>query len=150
MYSHGCPRCSSTKLVKNGSHRNMQRYLCKPCGYQFTRKETHIRSHNVRVLAALLYANGMSKNAIAKLLGTSPPTVARWVNGIEGKLYGEGGQGKPAVAGIDDVVRYLLSQEAHEKPGKLVIVLQVDGLKEDTGVVFTSLSKGRKKNCQIG
>ncbi|MDL2266380.1 helix-turn-helix domain-containing protein [Desulfovibrio sp. OttesenSCG-928-G15] len=135
----------STQLVKNGSHRNTQRYLCKQCGYQFTRKETNIRSHNDRLLAALLYANGMSKNAIAKLMGTSPPTVARWITVIGAKSYGEGGHEKPAVTGVDDVVRYLHSPEAHEKPGKLVIVLQLDSLAEDTGVVFATSPKSLKK-----
>ena len=33
-----CIRCKSNKIVKNGSRKNIQRYKCKSCNYQFQSK----------------------------------------------------------------------------------------------------------------
>lgn len=32
---HKCPYCSSNKVVKNGTHKNRQRCLCKECSKSF-------------------------------------------------------------------------------------------------------------------
>ncbi|WP_407651239.1 transposase-like zinc-binding domain-containing protein [Candidatus Bandiella euplotis] len=34
-----CKKCSSSKYVKNGNIRGMQRYKCKECGCNFTNRE---------------------------------------------------------------------------------------------------------------
>lgn len=72
-----CPRCCSVKFVKNGRHLEAQRYRCKPCGYQFTRKIPRGRPPEEKALAILLYTHGLSMNAVARLLGVTPPAVSR-------------------------------------------------------------------------
>jgi insertion element IS1 protein InsB len=55
-----CPKCSSTKIKKNGRTANRkQRYRCKNCGRQFIITYTHLgRVQSVRVLIISMTLNG--------------------------------------------------------------------------------------------
>ncbi len=41
-----CPRCRSDRMVRNGSYREFQRYLCKNCGRSFNNKTGTIFAHS--------------------------------------------------------------------------------------------------------
>ncbi|MBF0368004.1 MAG: IS1 family transposase [Magnetococcales bacterium] len=77
--SPNCPKCQEGHTVKNGRLHGRQRYKCQGCGYQFTRMTPRGRPASEKMLAGLLYQNGFSMSAIARLLGLSTPTVLKWV-----------------------------------------------------------------------
>ena len=103
-----CPRCCSVKFVKNGRHLEAQRYRCKPCGYQFTRKIPRGRPPGEKALAILLYTHGLSMNAVARLLGVTPPAVSRWVRDFGGNRSARKESGGPVLMELDDLLQYLV------------------------------------------
>lgn len=131
-----CPRCNSLQFVKNGTHLDAQRYRCKPCGYQFTRKIRRGRTAGEKALAMLLHTQGLSMNAIAKLLGVSPPAVSRWVRMLGGKASEGQELGEPVLMDLDKLILHLDSKEARAGTGKLIVVLPVESLKRDVGVII--------------
>ncbi len=85
MESQGyCPKCKSKSFVKNGKVKEVQRYLCKDCGYKFTvfKNGKCIDASFVRQ-TIYLYLEGLSFREIGKILGISHTTVRNWVG-----LYG--------------------------------------------------------------
>jgi transposase len=79
MPTHTCPRCAHAHVVKNGTTLGKARYKCRGCGYQFTRRDKRGQPQRVVHTAVLLYLYGLSMNAIARLLGVSPPAVLYWI-----------------------------------------------------------------------
>lgn len=75
-----CPKCSSDNNVKNGIVRNLQRYKCKECQYNYTveKKSTSVES-SVRRLALMMYLEGLGFNSIGRLVGVSHVAVIKWV-----------------------------------------------------------------------
>ena len=74
-----CPRCQHIHFVKNGFVNAKQRYKCKSCHYQFTRKTPRGKPQTHKTLALLLYCHGISMNAISKLFDSH---VLYPINGI--------------------------------------------------------------------
>ena len=75
------PECGSEKVVKDGKQRGKQTYLCKVCHRRFTPSATKLdRPSHIKQKAIKLYINGMSINAISKVLNIPYMTVWRWVN----------------------------------------------------------------------
>lgn len=106
-----CPKCSSTKYVKNGKLKNIQRYLCKKCGYNFTVNKLGKRiEKRLVVLALQLYLEGLGFRAIERVLGVSHVSVINWV-----KQYGknldylklQGGNKDAKIIEIDEICTYL-------------------------------------------
>lgn len=75
-----CPKCGGEKAVKYGTARGRQRYKCAACGCQFTRETPRARSLDEKWLAMTLLVSGLSMTAVAKALGVSAQSVARWKN----------------------------------------------------------------------
>ena len=76
-----CPRCGSVRVVKSGHARGKQRWLCRRCQYQFTRRDDHETPDEVKQAAVTLYGYGLSLNAVGRLLGSCAQSVMRWVCG---------------------------------------------------------------------
>ena len=76
-----CPECGSEKVVRDGKQLGKQTYLCKVCYRRFTPNATKLhRPFQVKQKAIELYINGMSINAISKVLNIPYMTVWRWIN----------------------------------------------------------------------
>ncbi len=75
-----CPKCGCEKSVKYGTARGRQRFKCAECGCQFTRETSRVRSLDEKWLAMTLLVSGLSMTAVAKALGVSAQSVARWKN----------------------------------------------------------------------
>ena len=76
-----CPECGSEKVVKDGKQRGKQTYLCKVCHRRFTPNATKLhRPSHVKQKDIELYINGMSINAISKVLNIPYMTVWTWIN----------------------------------------------------------------------
>jgi len=74
-----CPRCGSVRVVKSGHARGKQRWLCRKCGYQFTRAPEAGVPEPTKQAAVTLYGHGLSLRRVGKLLGTTAQSVLRWV-----------------------------------------------------------------------
>ena len=61
-----CPKCTHPHVVKAGKVRGQQRWLCRGCGYQFTRSTPRGRPPWQQSLAVFLYCHGVSMNALGK------------------------------------------------------------------------------------
>src|SRR5687768_10791298 len=76
----GCPKCGSTKLVKNGhDYKGAQKYACKACGSYGTllAKKGHGQSVQQQVKRAVL--ERVSLRGISRIFAISRPTLMRWI-----------------------------------------------------------------------
>jgi len=74
-----CPQYGSRRLIRYGIVAGQQRWRCRRCRYQFTRLKEHGTREPTKRAAVSLYGYGLSFNAVADLLGTTAPSVLRWV-----------------------------------------------------------------------
>jgi transposase-like protein len=77
-----CPECQATRTVKNGHiHTGKQRYLCRPCGYQFVEHPTDNRiDQSTRELIGRLLLERISLAGIARVVQVSPQWLQDYVN----------------------------------------------------------------------
>ncbi len=55
-----CPKCRSSKFVKNGIAGGRQRYKCKNCGYNYTvKRKSDVKPKEIRRLALVMYFGGL-------------------------------------------------------------------------------------------
>jgi transposase-like protein len=102
-----CPRCGSVRVVKSGHARGRQRWLCRRCQYQFTRRDGYGTPDEVKQAAVTLYGFGLSLTAVGRLLGSCAQSVTQWVC-----AYGDRNYPKPEVEPvpiieIDEMWHYL-------------------------------------------
>jgi transposase len=115
-----------------------QRYKCKECGYNFIDKPRRGRSQAVLALAVWLYLSGLSQRRIARLFGVSTPAVLKWIKGFALKnapkpsSTGEG----IAVVELDEMWHFLKKNPAKSGSGRLLILIQDDGLTGNLGIVI--------------
>lgn len=84
---HECPRCQSSRLIKNGSATGKPKKLCKACGYQFTRMTPRGKPLVTKVNAVLWYLSGISMNRIAFLARVSVQSVLNWIRAFAKDHY---------------------------------------------------------------
>lgn len=77
-----CKKCGCKNIVKNGKVRGKQRYRCKECGYNFVEGDARTNEKIIakKAMCVLLYSQGKgSYNMLAKIYGTWPSLIYRWV-----------------------------------------------------------------------
>ncbi len=79
-----CYKCGSSNNVKAGFVKNVQRYKCKSCGYNFT-KNNKVVSADLKRLAIHLYLENYSLKFISNIIGVSDVAIFKWIN-----KYGDG------------------------------------------------------------
>ena len=105
-----CPRCNSTtKQYKAGLNPSKsQRVQCGECHKVYTPKPTPKGySPETRMLALRLYVEGNSQRSIARVLKTSPQTVANWLSDYIEKLPAAQVPAKPRIAELDELYTFL-------------------------------------------
>lgn len=75
-----CKKCHSDHIKKNGIVFGVQRYKCHNCGCQFLETAFSNREATVKATAISLCHLGVSQNQTAKILRTTPTTIARWLH----------------------------------------------------------------------
>ena len=73
------PVCRSQHLIKNGSAYGVPKGKCKDCLRQTSFKPPRGEPLWMKETAVPLYTLGLSKNAIAKQLGVSTPSILNWI-----------------------------------------------------------------------
>jgi transposase-like protein len=120
-----CPKCSSTTAVKCGFVKKVQRYKCKNCACQYTRETRRGRPLAQKLMAVTLYLNGISLNAIGRLLDVSTPGVLDWVRRFAREHYEKPQpQGNGVVLEMDEMWHYLQKKRKRSGSGRCWILLQ--------------------------
>jgi insertion element IS1 protein InsB len=102
-----CPPCGRRRLIRFGFVTGKQRWRCKRCRYQFTRPEVHGTPEPMKHAAVSLYSYGLSLNAVADLLGTTAPSVMRWVCNYVDRGCAKPPPGEAVVIELDEMWHFL-------------------------------------------
>ena len=123
-----CRFCNSTNCVKNGHHRDSQRYKCKDCGKQFN--ETLKRpDKGLREKCILLYILGLSFRTIASFASVAPSTVLYWVRNFALMVYEKPTPASKAVViELDEMWHFLGSKKTKFGYGKPIVAIPVSSL----------------------
>jgi transposase-like protein len=133
-----CPKCKSEHSVKNGHHHGKQRYKCKDCKCQFTQEHQRGKSTKIKHWAILLYVNGLSFRAIAKLVGASHKAVYDWVKAFSLATYEKPAPQGEIVVELDELWHFLKFKKTSSGSGKHIVALPSNSL---TGNVETATVK---------
>ena len=76
-----CHKCQSSQIIKQGNHCDRQRFKCKDCGFQSILEQPIDNNERRKKLlrAICLFLSGLSKNAVAKLMGVSCQSICDWI-----------------------------------------------------------------------
>lgn len=121
-----CPKCNSSRIIKNGTVSGKQRYLCKECGLQFTRTSSRGRPATEKALAVTLYTLGLSLNTIARLFHVSTPAVLRWVRHFTEKTYEKPQPAEAVIIELDEMWHYIKSKKTNFGYGNSTVVILVN------------------------
>jgi transposase len=132
-----CPKCMHPHVVKAGKARGTQRWLCRGCGYQFTRTTPRGRPMWQKSLAVFLYCHGLSMNALGKMFGVRASSVLKWIRhfAMEHAAKPEP-VGKAIILEVDEMWHFLKKNGTNSGSGKLLIVIQAASLTGNVGVVM--------------
>lgn len=120
-----CPKCTSEAVSRNGFRAGKQCYLCKNCGYQFTRTDHVRRSPSDRGFAALLYQMGIPATSIGSMFSTSPSSVQRWARNSQGESEVRESACRTVMVRLDDI-RKALGPAEIQRDGEPMVVVVVD------------------------
>jgi transposase len=132
-----CPKCAHQHIVKSGKVAGTQRWICRGCGYQFTRTTPRGRPLWQKSLAVFLYCHGVSMNALGRMFGVRASSVLKWI-----RRYATEHSDKPSPSGkavvmeLDEMWHFLQKNVANSGSGKLWIVLQASSWTGSVGVVI--------------
>ena len=121
-----CPKCRSEEKVKSGHHLGRQRYRCKGCGCQFTREQPKGECVEKKCLAIVLYVNGLSFRAIAKIVKVSPKAVFDWVKAFGLETYEKPKPQGDIVVELDEMWHFVRAKKTSFGYGKHIVALQVN------------------------
>ena len=75
-----CPKCKSSRHIKDGIVHGRQRYKCKDCVYRYTvERKSDVKTLDTKRLALDMYLEGLGFRAIGRVLKISYGTVYAWV-----------------------------------------------------------------------
>jgi transposase-like protein len=121
-----CRKCGSDKSVKNGNHHGRQRYKCKDCGFQYTQEQARGKDVETKCLSIILYVNGLSFRAIAKIVKVSHKAVYDWVKAFGMDTYEKPRPSGQVVIELDEMWHFLNAKKTNSGSGKHIVALQVN------------------------
>jgi len=123
-----CPRCKSERKVKNGVIKEVQRYRCKDCGYNYTvEKRSNEYPKSTKKKALQLYLEGLGFRSIGRVLDVSNVSVLNWI-----KFFGKevrSLQSEPTdieIVEVDEMHSYIGNKKTTVGFGLLLIDLGKD------------------------
>ena len=121
-----CRKCAGEHIVKNGHHLGRQRYKCKKCGFQFTRETARGKDVETKCLAIILYVNGLSFRAIAKIIRVSHKTVHDWVKAFGVETYEKPKPEGDVALELDEMWHFIGKKKTSSGSGKHIVALLVN------------------------
>lgn len=117
-----CPKCKSTKYVKNGMVKDRQRYKCKQCSYSYTVEYKAGIKPEYKRLALMMYLEGMGFRSIGRIIGVSNVAILNWVKSFEIKAGELPVKGPPVKeVELDEMHTYIGSKKTKNGYGWLLI-----------------------------
>ena len=120
-----CPKCKCSKKVKNGYIKDMQRYKCKDCGYNYTvEKRSGEYSKETKRKALQLYLEGLGFRSIGRVLGVSNVSILNWIRNFGEKVKDLQSDSNPIeYAELDEMHSYIGNKKTIVGFGLLLIDL---------------------------
>jgi len=117
-----CPKCKSTKFVKNGIVKDKQRYVCNVCKYNYTvEKKITAKDSDVKRNALEMYLEGLGFRSIGRLLKTSHVSIYNWIKAFGEEINQIRSEGKIEVVEIDEMHTYIGQKKTTAGFGLLLI-----------------------------
>jgi transposase len=102
---------------------DMQRYLCKDCGYNYT-KGRNSKDKALKRFALELYLEGLGFRSIGRLLKVSHVSVCNWIRQYGKSLELLQSEHEVCVTEIDEMHSYIGSKKTLAGSGLLLIDMQ--------------------------
>ena len=132
-----CKRCESSKIVKAGLVRSLQRYKCKDCSYYFTNTPVRGMPLSTKLLGLQLYASGLSLRRTGKLLNVSQVAIQKWIQILVPLLCPKiQPEGRVVVMELDEMWHYIHSKKTNFGSGRLIVSIPVDSLIGNMGIAI--------------
>ena len=120
-----CPRCKSSRHVKDGIIRGRQRYKCKDCIYRYTVEfKSDVKTLDTRRLALDMYLEGLGFRAIGRVLKISYGTVYAWVKEWGSKVSLPRRETPLEIVELDEMHTYVCPKKTTVGYGLLLIDLE--------------------------
>lgn len=117
-----CPKCKSTKFVKNGIVKNKQRYVCNVCNYNYTvEKKITAKASDIKRNALEMYLEGLGFRSIGRLLKTSHVSIYNWIKAFGENINQIRSEGKIEVVEMDEMHTYIGQKKTTAGFGLLLI-----------------------------
>lgn len=117
-----CPKCKSTKFVKNGIVKDKQRYVCNVCNYNYTvEKKITAKASDVKRNALEMYLEGLGFRSIGRLLKTSHVSIYNWIKAFGENINQIRSEGKIEVVEMDEMHTYIGQKKTTAGFGLLLI-----------------------------
>lgn len=117
-----CPKCKSTKFVKNGIVKDKQRYVCNVCKYNYTvGKKITAKASDVKRNALEMYLEGLGFRSIGRLLKTSHVSIYNWIKAFGENINQIRSEGKIEVVEMDEMHTYIGQKKTTAGFGLLLI-----------------------------
>ncbi len=101
-----CPRCKSTKFVKDGMVKGKQRYQCHSCHYRYT-VAYRGKGEHVKRYALMMYLEGLGFRSIGRILEVSHVAVYQWIKKFGGALEALKSTEEVKVVEMDEMHTYV-------------------------------------------
>lgn len=145
-----CPKCNSREKVKNGLVRDLQRYKCKDCGFNFTvEKRSNEYPKSMRKKALQLYLEGLGFRSIGRILEVSNVTVLNWIRSFGEQVQSlQSDSEEIEMVELDEMHSYIGNKKTIAGYGLLLIDMEKDS---STSLLATEAAKqqssyGKKLN----
>ena len=135
-----CLKCGSSKKVKNGVLKGVQRYKCKECGYNYTvEKRSGEYPKETKRKALQLYLEGLGFRSIGRVLGVSNVSVLNWIRDFGEKVKElQANNSSIEFAELDEMHSYIGNKKTIAGFGLLLIDLGKDS---STSLLVTEATK---------
>jgi len=98
-----CRQCGGMDLIKRGSKRGYQRYMCRGCGRYGTDRAPKF-SAETKAMAIEMYMNSMGIRAIGRVLKASPAAVLTWIRKEHAALHLQQARKSPVERHAPDII----------------------------------------------
>jgi transposase len=135
----GCKKCSGQDTIKYGIVRNIQRYKCKKCGYNFTNTPPRGVNEKIKLGALHLYLEGLGFRSIARFFKVSNVAVLKWIRAFGANIDVE----KPASVEFMelDEMHHYISKKKSESAGYGWLLIEIPGESLDSKSVVAVLKR---------
>ena len=120
-----CPKCKSSRHIKDGIVNNRQRYKCKDCLYRYTvERKSDVKTVETKRLALDMYLEGLGFRSIGRVLKISYGTVYSWVKEWGSKVSLPRRESPVEIVELDEMHTYVGQKKTTVGYGLLLIDLE--------------------------